>query len=327
MASKLPWAAGIFATLALLLVIGCGSGQSAPATGGPASAEAPSNTIPSENSPSRERTIVLGDIDDRDPAKKIKRFMPLAGYLAGSLKEYGIERGDVVIARDIDEMARFLNDGVVDIYFDSAYPALRVQELSGSEVISRRWKRGVASYWGIFVTAAGSGITSPEDFVGRVIAFEDKSFTSGFLLQAGSLLQKGLSIKLVSRPDSPVGPDEIGYIFTGDEENTMELVLQKKVAGGGVSNLDYEELPAELKDQIAVIGRTIEIPRQLVSVRPGLGPELTSKALELLIGLDETASGLELLANLKRTTRFDEVPEDSKGALDQVKGFISLVEK
>ncbi len=137
MGPKSPWIAGIFATVGLLLVIGCASGQSPKATTDPASAE----TL-GETSLSRERTIVLGDIDVEEPAKEIKRFLPLADHLAANLEEYGIECGSVVEARDIDEMGRFLKDEVGDVYFDSAYPSLQVQELSGSEVVSRWWKLG-----------------------------------------------------------------------------------------------------------------------------------------------------------------------------------------
>ena len=70
--------------------------------------------------------------------------------------------------------------------------------------------------------------------------------------------------------ESEVPPDLIGYFFTGDEENTFELILQGKVAGGGVSYADYEELPAEVKAQIRAFETTITVPRQLVSVGPSL---------------------------------------------------------
>ena len=36
------------------------------------------------------QTITLGDIDAREPVKKIKRFTPLANYLASHLNEFGM---------------------------------------------------------------------------------------------------------------------------------------------------------------------------------------------------------------------------------------------
>ena len=45
--------------------------------------------------------ITLGDIDAEDPTKKLKRFTPLANYLAKHLSDHGIEEGRVVIAREL----------------------------------------------------------------------------------------------------------------------------------------------------------------------------------------------------------------------------------
>ena len=82
------------------------------------------------------RTIAFDDIDP-----------PLADYLAENLGEFGIQEGWVVISRDVQEIAGFLNDGTVDVYFDSSFPTLAVQKLSGSEIILRRWNQADPTYW------------------------------------------------------------------------------------------------------------------------------------------------------------------------------------
>lgn len=142
-----------------LIAIGCGiSAAPLPAT--------PEALPPAEP----VQAITLGDIDPSEPVKKIKRFRPLADYLASHLKEFDIGEGNVVIARDMEEMGRFLRDGTLDIYFDSAFPTLAVQELSGSQVIARRWKDGDPTYWSTYVTLRDNGITSVDDFLGKVLA-------------------------------------------------------------------------------------------------------------------------------------------------------------
>ena len=195
-------------------------------------------------------------------------YTPSFGGLG--LSEYGIHEGRVVIARDIAEMARFLRDGTVDLYFDSSFPTLAVQELSGSEVILRRWEGADPTYWSTYVALGSNGIASVEDFIGKAIAFEEPHSTSGFVLPAGTLIQRGFTLKEINGPSADVAADEIGYFFTQDEQDTFELILQSGVAGGGVSNQDYEELPAEFKRQVIAFDQTITVPRQLVSVRPGL---------------------------------------------------------
>ena len=272
-----------------------------------------------------DTTITVGDIDAEDPAKKIRRFQPLAEYLAREMQGLGVQTGNVVVARDFDEMARFMSDGTVDVYTDSAYPVLAVQMLAGVEIILRRWKDEEPTYWSTFIALRDSGVTSVDGFLGRVVAFEEPQSTSGFVLPAGTLIQRGFKLREVESVDAQVGPDEIGYVFSGDEENTVEMVLEGKVAGGGVSNQDYAELTPELVQSIAAFDETITVPRQLVAVRPGLDGELAAKVSELLIGLDRTDEGREIMDGMKKTKKFDPLPEDTELVLEKLTVLMDLV--
>ena len=166
-------------------------------------------------------------------------------------------------------------DGTLDIYIDSAFPILAVQEISDSQIIARRWKGGDENYRSTYITLRDSGIDRIEDFKGKVLAFEHRESTSGFVLPAGTLIQQGFTLREVDCPDAPVDRDEIGYYFAQDEENTVVLLMGGLVAGAGFSNLDYKDLSDELQKGIAFFGKTISVPGQLVSIRPGLDPLLS----------------------------------------------------
>ena len=194
------------------------------------------------------RYITLGDIDPDDPIKKIERFQPLADYLAERLGDFGITGGRVVIARDIEEMAGFLQDGTVDIYFDSPFATLQVQDMIGSEIILRRWKEGVASYWSTLVTPVDSDIADVMDLESRVVVFEDPLSTSGFILPAGMLIQAGFSIREVASLDAQVADGEVGYFFSRDEDNTFGAIARGLADVGGVSNEDFDDLDEEVRE-------------------------------------------------------------------------------
>ncbi|MFQ5873832.1 MAG: phosphate/phosphite/phosphonate ABC transporter substrate-binding protein [Dehalococcoidia bacterium] len=270
------------------------------------------------------KTITLGDVSD-EPARKVELFQPVADYLAANLSEFGIEEGRVVIAPNLEAMAELLRTGVVDLYFDSAYPTIVVSDLSGSESILRRWKQGSAEYWSVYFTRKDSGIESRDDLVGKRIAFEEPFSTSGFVLPAGTLLQRGFKLTPYAHPADDVAPGEIGYVFSREDENTLEWVVRGLVSGGATSNLDYDELPEELKSQLVIVGKTIAMPRQIVSVRPGLDPELVDKVKDLLMDLDKSDEGREILRNLKNTRKFDEIPEGTEASLRELKALISQV--
>ena len=220
-----------------------------------------------------------------------------------------------------------LTGGAVDLYFDSAFPTLAAQKASGSEVIARRWKQDSPTYWSTFVALKASGIERVDDLVGKVIAFEEPFSTSGFLLPAGTLLERGFTITEVSSPDEDVAGGVIGYYFSFDEQNSIALLLMGKVAGAGISDQDYEELPADVKQKIVAFDRSIAVPRQLVSTRAGLPGKLVDKIRDLLVGMDETDEGRQILEGLKNTRRFDPLPPGSETALSDLADQIRLVDQ
>lgn len=89
--------------------------------------------------------IVLSEVS-LIPTKKIRRYQPLADYLAANLGTFGIGEGRVVIATDLQAMIHMLQSGEVQLYFASPYPAMIVADRTGARPILRRWKSGVAEY-------------------------------------------------------------------------------------------------------------------------------------------------------------------------------------
>ncbi|HFE65686.1 MAG TPA: phosphate ABC transporter substrate-binding protein, partial [Chloroflexi bacterium] len=77
------------------------------------------------------RKLVIGDISD-EVAETINGTQPLADYLATQLSEFGITGAEVKIAPDMDTMIQWVNNGEVDIYFDSPYPALVIRDATGA---------------------------------------------------------------------------------------------------------------------------------------------------------------------------------------------------
>lgn len=308
---------------AMLILVGCSSNavRSDNSTAAPEPASNPI-TVPVAN----ESTVLyLGDIDADEPTKKIKRLQPVAAYLADQLRDVGVTGVRARIANDIDEMAAFMREGQVDIYFDSPFPTLAVQEKSGSQVILRRWKEGDPEYWSVYLAHRDSGITKVEDLVGKMVAVEEPSSTSGFVLPIGTLVEQGYIAREASGPTAEVAPNEIGYFFARDEQNIIEFLLQGRVAGGVFSNQEVEKLPPEIRQELNVFGSTIAVPRQLVSLRPGLDPEIAWRITQVLQDMDQSERGREVLEGFKKTQKFDQIPAESEQALLQLKGLMDLV--
>ena len=263
---------------------------------------------------SRSQVLILSGIS-KDPAGQIESFQPLADYLAAHLADFGIKQGEVVIAPDMPTMIHYHKTAQVDLYFDSPYPALTVYQEAGVRPLLRRWNKGIAGYRTIIAVRRDSGITDLNGLLGKVIAFDARASTAGYLLPQGHLTELGYKITEKHSATSVVAADEIGYVFVGGEKNVLAWVLQRKTAGSAISSGDYDEFAADVKSQLLILSRTPNVPREIVLARPGMDEALQARIVELLLGLHKTTEGRSILAKSERTTKFDALPEGPEGTM------------
>ena len=113
------------------------------------------------------------------------------------------------------------------------------------------------------------------------------------------------------QPGAAVAPDEVGYVFTGDDENTVFHVLDGRVDAGALSEEDLAEDAGSRAAELVAVARTIDVPRHAVVAAAGLDPALQQAAVDALVALHESAGGRAAMADFDGTTRFDVLaPED-----------------
>lgn len=252
------------------------------------------------------KAIVLGEVSD-EPAKKIKAYQPLADYLAANLGQFGVTVGEVKVAPDQETMIQWLKDGSVDLYFASPYSAMIMNDQAGAPVILRYWKSGVAEYKSLILVRKDSGIKSLADLKGHVIAFDEPYSTTAYMLPLAYIIQDGLNPVQVAGSDESVPTDEVGYVFAQGQDNVTAWLVNGKVSAGAFSDQDIKEIPADIMDQLTILIETEKLPRYLALARPGMDQAQLEAIKVLLIGLDQTPEGPDILKSLK-TAKFDELP-------------------
>jgi phosphonate transport system substrate-binding protein len=270
------------------------------------------------------RPLVLGDISD-EPAETIAGTQPIADYLAANLSDHGITHGVVKIAPDLETMIQWVGDGEVDIYFDSPYPVLVISDETGAVPVLRRFRFGVEEYHSVFFVQKGSDITSLEDMMGQMVAFEEIFSTSGFMLPLSFLISENGNPVEKSSPGAGVETDEIGYVFSTADNTTVQWVVSGVVPIGVVDNVTFGRLPQETQDQLTIIAQTENVPRQLVLFRPGIETELSEAIQQVLLAMDENEAGQAALEAFQ-TTEFDTLPGSAEAALQQMRIFFELVQ-
>lgn len=278
-----------------------------------------------EPEPVEARAIVLGDISD-DPAEVIDGTQPLADYLAAQLGDFGITEGDVRVAASTDEMAELLANGEVDLYFDSTYPATLISDKAGAKIILRRWRFGVDEYESVIFASVNSGITSIDQLPGHMVAMDAPYSTSGFLLPSVYLMEHGLKLTGKKSASEPVGKDEIGFVFSYDDENTLQWVLSGLTAAGVTDDYQFDVgFPREAVSQFVELARTEKTPRQVAVIRSGLDEDLVAAIIRVLTTMHETEAGQAALEPFQ-TSKFDEFPEGIESATARMREMMELVQ-
>ncbi len=261
-----------------------------------------------------DAAIILTDVDF-DPDSLIPETQPVADYLAKHLQRAGISQGKVNIAPDVETVAQWMTSGEANLYFDSVYPVMTVLKSAGGTPILRRWKDGVAEYSTYFVVRRDSDIKEVADLQGQMITLQEPSSSSGFMFPIGYMLDQELNPVEKAEVNHAVADDEIGYVFSGQEEVTVEWILDGKVVAGAVDSETWSELSAPVQEQLKIIAETDKFPRHVVLAGPTLNEEQIAALKTTLLKMNDSKQGRAALSTFSETAQFDEFPEGAEATI------------
>ena len=291
--------------------------------GGPPVNDAATDSEPAENA---SGVITVGSVS-LNPTREHEIVGPFARYLAAQLADVGIGTGRVIVVDSLSTMVTEIDQGRIDIFIDSPFPVAFVLENTDARVLLRRWKRGFDNYRSIVFTRADSGLETLNDLAGNVIAFGEPFSTSGYLIPKAAMLSAGLELDGYQDPGASVPSDKVGYVFSNDTENTIFWVLKRKVVAGAVNENYYESLAGNRIDELRILFESDTVPRNLVCVRGGLEPRVERALERVLLEMNQSSEGLEVLWHFEETTKFDRVPDEPGEVLAGVSELLPYVKE
>ncbi|MEM9482652.1 MAG: phosphate/phosphite/phosphonate ABC transporter substrate-binding protein [Cyanobacteria bacterium P01_F01_bin.116] len=270
--------------------------------------------------------IILTDVSF-DPDSLIPETQPVADYLANNLKKAGITQGEVKITPDVDTVAEWMALGEVNIYFDSVFPAMLVMEKARATPILRRHKDGVPEYNTLFVVRKDSAISDLESLQGQMIAMQAPSSSSGFMFPLIELMDANLSPVAKAEANHQVEDSEIGYVFSGEDETTVEWILNGKVQAGALDSETWAEVSDADRKELMVIAETAKYPRHMVVVGPSLSDDQIEAVKTVLLDMEDSKQGRAALVEFSETAEFDEFPEGADEAVIQLQDAYNRVKE
>jgi phosphonate transport system substrate-binding protein len=242
--------------------------------------------------------------EPNEPDRMLRAYGEMIALLRERLAPAGVAVGDLVIARDLDDMSQRLARGEVDLVIETVFPTLVLEERSRCLVPSLVvFRRGQREYRSVFFTRREAPIRSLADLRGRTLVLQVLRSTSAFALPKAELARAGLA--LVPSDDPHAGRDNVRYVLALAEINQAIWVLHGKGDAGAFNEGDWAALPEKVRAQLRIFHETRPIVRGLLSFRSTLASTVRRKVEESLLHLDEDEAGRAALARASGMTRLE----------------------
>jgi phosphonate transport system substrate-binding protein len=242
--------------------------------------------------------------EPNEPDRMLRVYGEMVARLRERLAPVNAAVGDLVVARDLDDLSQRITRGEVDFVIETVFPTLVLQERSRSlDPALVVFRRGQREYRSIFFTRRDAPYRSLGDLRGRTLVLQALRSTSAFALPKAELARAG--IPLVPADDPHAGRGNVRYVLAGAEINQAIWVLHGKGDAGAFNEGDWAALPEKVRSQLRIFHESRPIVRGLLSFRGGLAAGVRTKVEEVLLGLDDDEAGRAALQTAAGTTRFE----------------------
>jgi phosphonate transport system substrate-binding protein len=286
----------------------------------------PSVVIASRSDPA---TLVIGKIS-HNPKKHYRYLKPMLMYVVERMRDQGIRKGKIRMAKSKEQMARLLASGEVDWVTETPVAASYLHVNSGAELLLRKWKKGVRDYYPLFFSLQNGPVKTLNDLKGRIIALEDPASTSAYYLPVHAMIERGLNpVKLKSFREIPP-PDRVSFVFTREEINISTLVNKGFADAGAFSNLDWnkeDHLPSEYRKEFSIFHVLPPLIRAVELVRPDLDPVLKSRLATILLRAENDPKAQHVLHAYQETKKFEKLSSKQKQSIYDLYTIVERVDE
>jgi len=272
---------------------------------------------------------VIGKVS-ANPKKHYRYLKPMAEYVVKHMKDLGIDRVRVLMARDNRQMIQYLKQGKVDWVTETVFSSVEFEQKAGAEILLLKWKKGVASYHTVFFTRNGSNIKSLQDLKDKTITLQDKGSSSGFFIPVALMIAAGLELVELQSPREKPPKGTVGYVFGKEEINMSTWVHKGVVDAGAYANLDWEKedhTPSSFRKNMYIFHQSMDFPRALELVRKDLRPELKRRLKTTLLASNDDPDAVYALKAYQKTRRFDVIDKQVEAGIKRARSILKTIHR
>ncbi len=255
--------------------------------------------------PDTARTLRLLLVPEKNTFQQRRRYKFITDYLSRKM-EMNVT---VEMMANYGEISIAFQHGSADAGFLGSFSYVLTHAKAGIEPIARPvWLDGSSTYRGYIFVRKDSGIETVKDMKNKSLVLVDKATTAGYIFQRFYFKYNGISNmeNYFSRISFARSHDASAWaVYTGEADI------------GGAKNHIFNSLKEEysdFKEQMVVLAESPEVPSNGLAVRKDLNPALKLRLKMLLLSLQESTEGQEVLNNFG-ALKFVETSDNDYGVL------------
>ena len=253
----------------------------------------------------RRKTLALLLVPEKNSFEQRRRYKFITDYLSNRM-EMNVT---VEMMANYGEISVAFENGSADAGFFGSFSYVLTHAKAGIEPIARPvWLDGSSTYRGYIFVRKDSGIQTVKDMKNKSLVLVDKATTAGYIFQRFYFQYNGIADmeNYFSRISFARSHDAAAWaVYTGEADI------------GGAKNHIFNSIKEEYPDfneQMVVLAESPEVPSNGLAVRKDLNPALKLRLKILLLSLQETPEGQEVLYNFG-ASKFVETTDNDYGAL------------
>lgn len=266
-------------------------------------------------------TLTLG-VFSQEPKNEVKRLDPLIHYIVENLQNSPVTLGKIRVERNISKMIAASRERKVDLFMGGPLVSYLLKNSGEFDLLLQISTFETDKHSALFLVTQKSPIKTIKDLRGNTLAFESPLSSIGYFMPKMLLQEKGYKLVPKKKTLTPLPSEEITYLFSGSDENTLLWLIKGKVEAGVVSSEHFKRRPKEITQEFRIIEKTVPVPPLLLSYRSNLSPDLVKQIKNILKKMHQDEKGRKILENLYQTSRFQDIPKSTLDFLQKKKDFI-----
>jgi phosphonate transport system substrate-binding protein len=226
------------------------------------------------------KRVTLAVLPCSDVVLNFKKFHPFVRYLE---EQTGLKI-DLIVPKDDQEFGWTIKNREIDFVFQDPHTYVSFAGLYKKNALIRAvTKDGKPYQYGLIIVRKDSGLKGIRSLKGRTVMFGPKLSAAKWIAAKEVFKENGIDID----------KDLKAYQNGGCCEDIVFNVYLKAVDAGVVCEHFMEGHPEKQKElgikvkDLAVIGKTVQVPTRIFTARKGLPDELVARVNQALLRLDK----------------------------------------